>query len=81
MATPSAPSFEHLLDILNGDVPAPHTKFVSFKGNLNAQQIDQLAGALQGSWIQGGIRLKGMCVERLGVPAALLILLAGLAPT
>ena len=65
MATPSPQTFKHLLDILNGDVPAPHTKFVSFKGHLDAQQIDQLAGALQGSWIQGGIRLKGMSVERL----------------
>lgn len=59
MSTPSPPSFEHLLDILNGAVPAPHTKFVSFRGQLNPQQVEQLGSALKGSTVPGGVRLKG----------------------
>ena len=59
MFTPSPPTFQHLLDVLNGVVPAPHTKFISCRGRLAPQQVDQLASAIRDSPAQGGVRLKG----------------------
>ena len=63
MFTPSPPTFQHLLDVLAGAVPAPHTKFLSFRGPLAPQQIDQLARAIRDSPAQGGVRLKGRLSE------------------
>ena len=59
MFTPSPPTFQHLLDVLNGVVPAPLTKFISCRGPLAPQQVDQLASAIRDSPAQGGVRLKG----------------------
>ena len=65
MFTPSPPTFQHLLDVLNGVVPAPHTKFISCRGPLAPQQVDQLANAIRDSPAQGGVRLKGRLNETL----------------
>lgn len=59
MFTPSPPTFQHLLDVLTGVIPAPHTKFLSFRGPLAQQQVSQLARAIRDSLAQGGVRLKG----------------------
>ena len=65
MFTPSPPTFQHLLDVLNGVVPAPHTKFISCRGPLAPHQVDQLASAIRDSPAQGGVRLKGKLSHQL----------------
>ena len=53
-------SFQEVLGVLHGTVPQPASKFLSFSGHLDADQIDQLSDALRCSTLSGGVRLKGM---------------------
>lgn len=49
----------HLLDVLNSVAPPPVSKFLSFCGSLDTQEVRTLAAALQKSTFNGGLRLKG----------------------
>lgn len=64
MATPPPTTFDHIVDVLTGAAPAPHTKFLSLRCPLTPQQVDQLAGVLETSSLQGGLRLKGKLSKR-----------------
>ena len=59
MSTPSRPTFTDVLDTLTGRSPPPVSRFLSYSGKLNPQQIQGLAEAIKGSSVQGGFRLKG----------------------
>ena len=65
MATPPPTTFEHIIDVLSGAAPAPHTKFISLRSPLTSQQVDQLANVIETSSLQGGLRLKGKLNELL----------------
>ncbi|KAL3136878.1 hypothetical protein ABBQ32_006490 [Trebouxia sp. C0010 RCD-2024] len=66
MATPPPTTFDHIVDVLTGAAPAPHTKFLSLRCPLTPQQVDQLAGVLETSSLQGGLRLKGCLLGNIG---------------
>ena len=52
-------SFTDFLDALDGQKPMPKTKFICHKGELRAEQIDELARVVRANKTSGGFKLEG----------------------
>lgn len=52
-------SWESFISVLTGDLPAPNSKFVSHRGALDEEQVQELHRALAGADSVFGFRLEG----------------------